>query len=227
VTLLSNSISGNQWYVNGTAIPGGTGVTMQADATGLYSVTVTAGACVSSSANVPVIVNPLPNAAGAFSAASNNGVVVFTNNSQDAVAYQWNFGDQTAYSNDNNPVHTYTADGTYTVILTAYNSCGSDADTLLVSVFGTGVRSLTHGEQLSMYPNPAHDRVVIDFTDNTTKTLRVNLVSITGEIVFTETMNNFNSKYKRSVDLSNLASGVYFVNIHTDNDTITRKVVKN
>ena len=61
---------------------------MTADATGLYSVTVTAGACVSTSANVPIIVNPLPNAAGAFSAASNNGVVVFTNNSQDAVAYQ-------------------------------------------------------------------------------------------------------------------------------------------
>jgi PKD repeat protein len=226
VTLLSNSITGNQWNFNGTPLTGATGVTFTADATGLYSVTVTANGCVSTSANIPVIVNPLPNASG--SAVSQvGGITTFTNTSQNANAYQWNFGDQTAFSNDNNPVHTFTTDGEFTVILTAYNSCGSDADTIQINVFGTSVRALTHGEKLSMYPNPTHDQIMVDFSDNGSKNLRVNLVSITGEIVFTETLNSFSGKYKQLIDMQNLSSGIYFINIHTDRDTITRKVVKN
>ncbi|MFN5305894.1 MAG: GEVED domain-containing protein [Bacteroidota bacterium] len=226
VTLLSSSITGNQWNFNGTPLTGATGVTFTADATGLYSVTVTANGCVSTSANIPVIVNPLPTASG--SAVSQvGGITTFTNTSQNANAYQWNFGDQTAFSNDNNPVHTFTSDGEFTVVLTAYNSCGSDADTIQVNVFGTSVRALAHGEKLSMYPNPTHDQIMVDFSDNGSKNLRVNLVSITGEIVFTETLNSFSGKYKQLIDMQNLSSGIYFINIHTDRDTITRKVVKN
>jgi hypothetical protein len=78
-----------------------------------------------------------------------------------------------------------------------------------------------------MYPNPTHDQIMVDFSDNGSKNLRVNLVSITGEIVFTETLNSFSGKYKQLIDMQNLSSGIYFINIHTDRDTITRKVVKN
>jgi PKD repeat protein len=42
----------------------------------------------------------------------------------------WDFGDGTT-SNIQNPIHTYTADGTYTVILTCTNANGSDADTMI------------------------------------------------------------------------------------------------
>jgi len=39
--------------------------------------------------------------------------------------WQWDFGD-TNTSNDQNPLHTYTADGTYTVTLITFNGFGSD-----------------------------------------------------------------------------------------------------
>ncbi|MGC8947469.1 MAG: S8 family serine peptidase, partial [Anaerolineae bacterium] len=50
--------------------------------------------------------------------------VAFTNLSQNATAYQWAFGDGTT-SSEVNPLHTYGAVGTYTVVLTATNLCGT------------------------------------------------------------------------------------------------------
>lgn len=47
-------------------------------------------------------------------------VIYFTNNSLDAVYFEWNFGDGT-FSNAVNPSHIYNSSGTYTVTLTAYS----------------------------------------------------------------------------------------------------------
>jgi hypothetical protein len=52
--------------------------------------------------------------------------VTFTNFSQNATSYDWNFGDGQT-STEANPVHTYAAPGSYTVILTAKNSVNASA----------------------------------------------------------------------------------------------------
>lgn len=58
--------------------------------------------------------------------------VVFTNYSQNAVSYSWNFGDNET-STDENPTHVYTAVGTYDVVLTATNKDGA-THTFTVSI---------------------------------------------------------------------------------------------
>lgn len=52
--------------------------------------------------------------------------VQFTDNSAYATTWTWDFGDGSAVSNAQNPSHTYTSAGVYTVTLTAANSFGSD-----------------------------------------------------------------------------------------------------
>jgi len=55
--------------------------------------------------------------------------VTFTNLSTgDITSWLWNFGDGSTSTNEN-PVHTYTADGVYTVSLTATNEYGSRTET--------------------------------------------------------------------------------------------------
>lgn len=51
--------------------------------------------------------------------------VRFTNQSKDAFLYQWNFGDNSALSTEQNPVHTYRIGGTYTVSLRSVGTNGS------------------------------------------------------------------------------------------------------
>ncbi|MFZ1688336.1 MAG: PKD domain-containing protein [Flavobacteriales bacterium] len=81
---------------------------------------------------IVVLENPLPPDA-AFSASplfSCDGVVQFTDESLNApTGWTWDFGDSNS-SNDQDPLHTYTASGTYTVSLTAINPNGSDTETL-------------------------------------------------------------------------------------------------
>ena len=61
-----------------------------------------------------------------FTAVVDGLVVTFTNASKDAESYAWDFGDGSAVSAEENPVHTYAEAGTYTVVLTAKNKGGEN-----------------------------------------------------------------------------------------------------
>jgi len=61
--------------------------------------------------------------------ACTNIPILFTDTSNFASSWVWNFGDGTPNSTQQNPSHTYTANGTYTVTLTVtFNGC-SDTET--------------------------------------------------------------------------------------------------
>ena len=66
--------------------------------------------------------------------AENSLEVMFTNYSQNATSYAWDFGDNSGTSTEKNPTYTYADGGTYTVKLTATNSAGSAEHTKDVTV---------------------------------------------------------------------------------------------
>lgn len=70
-----------------------------------------------------------------------DGVVIFTDLSTESPdQWAWDFGDGSAVDTTQNPAHTYTIAGTYTVSLIATNAVGSDTLTLidLITVAGAG-----------------------------------------------------------------------------------------
>ena len=73
-------------------------------------------------ADLPDIPTALPSAAFSFTKEGN--VVTFINQSKNATSYSWEFGDG-GTSSETNPVYTYTADGDYTVTLTAMDNNGN------------------------------------------------------------------------------------------------------
>jgi len=96
--------------------------------TGSYSVSllVKTNAGCEDSVRQNIYVNPVPVAA--FMPDNYYGVspfpVVFTNNTEGAINYLWNFGDNNGSSTLPNPTYTYTSNGIYTVSLLAYNQYG-------------------------------------------------------------------------------------------------------
>ena len=74
---------------------------------------------------------PVPDAVASFQFevdAADFLKVTFTNFSTGAETYAWDFGDNVGSSTDKDPVYSYSAPGTYTVILTATNSAGASAE---------------------------------------------------------------------------------------------------
>src|SRR5690606_26549350 len=100
-----------------------------------------------------------------FSYLVNGKTVTFTNTSQNAVIYNWDFGDgQTSTSIS--PSHTFAAPGTYTVELTASDSCSrSDDHSVTITITATGLHQLQNENSFSVYPNPAQDVLFITASD--------------------------------------------------------------
>jgi len=131
VTLTSSAASGNQWYLNGNPIGGATAQTFAANASGSYTVVVTASGC-SSAASAPTVVtvNPNPNAtitAPASVTTSSTGNVASTANAGAGATYAWSVTGGTLTGGNNTPSITFTAGatpGTLTINLTVTTSAG-------------------------------------------------------------------------------------------------------
>lgn len=71
-----------------------------------------------------------------FSYSNVNTTYTFSNNSINTTSYIWHFGDG-ATSTDENPIHNFTSNGTYSVKLIAQNQCTVDSITTIVTVTST------------------------------------------------------------------------------------------
>ncbi|CAK9855579.1 unnamed protein product [Sphagnum jensenii] len=99
-------------------------------ATTVYTVTAdSAGATSVASVTVSVVASAITTAFSftPLATCSLPENVAFTNSTVNASSYVWDFGDGSPTSTAVNPLHSYTADGNYTVALYATNACGVDS----------------------------------------------------------------------------------------------------
>jgi hypothetical protein len=128
VTLTSNATSGNQWYLNGTAIGGATATTYSATTSGNYTVAATLTGCTSAqSSATAVTVNAIPITptitAGGPNIFCAGGSVTLTSNA--ASGNQW-YNGATLITGAINTTYTATASGTYNTKVSV-NGCTSAA----------------------------------------------------------------------------------------------------
>lgn len=137
--------------------------------------------------------------------------------------YEWNFGDGTPVSYSHSPIHTYSAPGTYLVTCKVASSCATRDYTTYNNIF-TGINSVDIEKFLNIYPNPTNDyiHVVTDLVD--LKSIRI--TNIVGQVVLNAT--EINNPKAVKIDVSNLPSGTYHMNIETDQGNVikTFQIVK-
>ena len=75
---------------------------------------------------------------------------------------------------------------------------------------------------ISIYPNPTTGIFTINNEQLTINNLSI--LDITGKIIYNEQFTMHNEQL--TIDISNLPVGVYFIKIQTDNEIITKKIVK-
>ena len=155
-----------------------------------------------------------------------SGLVSFTDTSEDAVNWLWDFGTGDV-SNEQNPSYTYTEPGTYTVSLTVLNDEGcSDAHTSQVVVTGT-ITSTTApriGFKVNVFPNPARGQVTLAYELEGQANVRISLVDLLGR-----ELKSFETGAKQShqlqIDTSPFDKGIYFVVFSFGEQQVIKKLV--
>ncbi len=145
----------------------------------------------------------------------------FTNTSQNAAFYFWNFGDGNT-STQQHPTHTYNTDGSYNVMLVAnYNCDGTDTVYKTVNIT-TGIRQLGTTGSIQLYPNPAKDVLYIQSEQTKIKSLA--LYTAEGKLVLDI---NLGLSSVHTLSLREFAPGFYLLRIIDEEDNVMHaKIMK-
>jgi len=114
--------------------------------------------------------------------------VLFFNGSQNATYYEWDFGDGT-WSDAYEPVHSYSASGIFTVVLSAYSKSGNlDRSYIDIEVLSPTMLEVEVLEWFDEYP-VAGASVILYPTeadwDNQTNAIVEGFTNSSGKVVFT------------------------------------------
>jgi len=169
---------------------------------------------------IVVKTTPVPN----FTSDDSMGTVTFTNSSDNATTYEWDFGDGET-STEENPVHTYAASGSYEVTLTAFNDCGFSANTQTITVVITGVEEIPGISDFNVFPNPNNGRFTLVLRGNSMDNLQVSFTNMLGQVILQDQLDFRSGNVMREFVMDDLAAGLYIFQVKSGAKSIYRKIV--
>jgi len=133
-----------------------------------------------------------------------------------AETWYWNFGDNSPFVfNQSTPSHTYNQPGTYTVRVIGESCNTSDTATVEVEFINTGIAAAIDAG-LRVGPNPSQGQVTLEAT-RALSALRLTLLDAQGRAVWEHRLPNMAEQQRSYLDLSQVASGMYWLRIeHQD-----------
>jgi len=131
--------------------------------------------------------------------------------------YQWNTGETT-------PIITPINNDSYWVIVTDNNGCVSDTIYYNVNWVSSNVREFQI-DKLNIYPNPSNDIFYLKFKSTINQHIILRIISIIGEEIYSEFLNNYTGEFSKNINLRNKSKGVYYLEIITSNGVINKKLI--
>lgn len=158
-----------------------------------------------------------------FEYTNNDPVILFTDTSHYATTYHWDFGDGNT-SAAQNPSHTYSANGTYHVVLTASNANCEDTASAIVYITALSIDNPEQLDGITIYPNPAESFFYIDYTGTKEANISLTMYNETGQLVLQDQMK-FIRGTTCKIETGTLAKGNYTLNITSGEKNITSKII--
>lgn len=188
---------------------------------GVYTVMTTDSLGCTTMDTFSVTTIPSPTANFNFNVGAAGLTYTFTDGSSNATSWSWNFGDN-GTSTQQNPSHTYTASGNYTVTLIATNACGSDTFTQSLTV--VNIDGVLAGE-IEISPIPAKDKVRVNISGMESSELAIELIDLQGRKIAAWSHETASGALSTQVDVSSFARGVYYLRFTSDSGSSTRKLI--
>lgn len=187
---------------------------------GGYDITLTvtsSGGC-SSTSTIPSYIIVYPNPIANFSTTLSPPYTIhFTDLSVGASIWNWSFGDGN-FSIIQNPVHLYSAPGSYNVTLTVATASGC-MDSVSSFAVVAGINEYYLNDQISISPNPLNTFATIEFKNNklNLKNANLTLFDVFGKEIRKIELDN----YKTTIEKGDLKTGIYFYKVMNENQIIS------
>ncbi|PCJ64655.1 MAG: hypothetical protein COA58_13025 [Bacteroidetes bacterium] len=122
-------------------------------------------------------------------------------------------------------VYEVTSPGTTEIYYFRYSKCSPKG---VESKFGKTSKKINPLEQsmdVVLYPNPTRNMLNIKLDRASSFQAKITLVDFTGKTVFS-TDRQLDRNNKLTIDIADIADGVYFINIAVGTETVRKKIVK-
>ena len=172
---------------------------------------------------VSVEVNILNTPQSNFNYSLTDNIYQFSNTSQNAEFYEWDFGDgntSTAFQ----PEHAYTASGNYTVTLIVRNNCGSDTLTQVID-FVSSLETISNAHQIAIFPNPTSGMFTILGKGFQDQIVELTLVNNLGENILNQSLICSNGNLSHNIYPPKLPAGAYLLLLKNKSSHIIRKLI--
>ncbi|MBL7930331.1 MAG: T9SS type A sorting domain-containing protein [Bacteroidia bacterium] len=209
-TLTANGASTYTWVNSGAS----QSIAVTPSTTTSYSVKGSDGFC-ENIASITITVNAVPS----VSIAQTKTLICKGNSAtltaSGATSYTWSNG-----TNNASAVVSPTANTVYTVT-GANGSCVSKKTATLTVNNCTGLEDFAAETGLNVYPNPFGDE--LNITIDSGAELSYILSDALGKTVFSGTIN---ASSKQTIQTNDLQAGLYILTLHSDNNTMSKKIIK-
>ncbi|HYV90609.1 MAG TPA: kelch repeat-containing protein [Chitinophagales bacterium] len=149
--------------------------------------------------------------------------VGYTLTSSVADSYQWQFN-SVDIPGATNQSYTILQTGYYTVVVSDSNGCvNSSTEYVLIS----GIHDVISDGNISIYPNPSSGSFMVELINGLmVGDVSIDVVNTLGQIIFssTESQSPGASNFKKEIDLTKEAQGVYFLKILAESFGKTKTV---
>jgi PKD repeat protein len=194
---------------------------------GLFNVTLKATSILGDTATITssdyIVANDVPTAS--FTIQTDELTVLFSNTSQNATSYLWNFGDGTT-STSANPTHIYPVAATYPVSLEAINACG--ITTYLTNVtltVGIGEINEWANHTVRLSPNPNDGHFSLQVTGTPKDYLFLELYNTLGQLIRRDRSDFSTGNLVQDMHYGNLPAGAYALRVSDGRHSAVRRFV--
>jgi len=133
------------------------------------------------------------------------------------VSYQW-FDDSTLIVGATDTFLVISHNGNYNLQVTSANGCKVAVGINIVGVQNLAIR------ELNIYPDPVKDYLQLDMGDwqSTSRKMTLDIFNLVGQKVF----SNEIGRTTKTINVSGLSQGLYYLRLQADGESVVQKFVK-
>lgn len=141
----------------------------------------------------------------------------------DYFAFQW-YLDNVSIPGATSQYYKYLSNGDYYVIVSDSKGCSSKST--VIHVTNVGVDEETNTIGLSIYPNPTSDNVILELNLTEASNVKIQLMNVSGQKLYSSELKRISGKYTQSFNLKEESNGIYYLQVITDHQVISKKILK-